>query len=143
MVVIFKRYLTVLTVLLISYVINRQNVRLFRQITAGITTAYMLFLLGFLVMTPGINYYTWRYFLETYWMRSVSCLFVWGLCYQSWLSMQGEILNYFRMPHFYFNLFQRFQNYSSVNRYAGLLLGVVWCIYVLYFFLGISIILNM
>lgn len=72
---------------------------LFQQMTAGVMAAYLLFVVGFLVMSPSINYYSWRYFLQAPLMASFSTLFALSLCWQSWISISSVIQSYWRVSN--------------------------------------------
>jgi succinate dehydrogenase / fumarate reductase membrane anchor subunit len=58
-----------------------------QRVSAVVLAAYFLFLIGFLVLHPGIAYVEWRGLFEHNWMRIFSLLALVALSVHAWVGM--------------------------------------------------------
>lgn len=60
---------------------------LVQRVSAVVLLAYVLFLVGFIVMADGLSYPEWRALFQALWMRVFSLVALLALCAHAWIGM--------------------------------------------------------
>jgi succinate dehydrogenase / fumarate reductase membrane anchor subunit len=60
---------------------------LVQRVSAVVLLAYVLFLVGYVVMADGIHYLEWRGLFAQMWMRVFSLVALLALCAHAWIGM--------------------------------------------------------
>ncbi len=58
-----------------------------QRVTAVVLAAYFIFLLGYLLLNPGLDYTQWSALFSTSWMRIFSLLALVALAIHAWVGM--------------------------------------------------------
>ncbi len=69
---------------------------LVQRITSLILAAYIIFLLGFFVCHPYLEYYSWENLFTDPWMRVFSILFLLSLVWHAWIGMWTVATDYLK-----------------------------------------------
>jgi succinate dehydrogenase hydrophobic membrane anchor protein len=96
---------------------------LLESATALIIVSYIYFMsYAFMKLDVGINYQTWQSFLQGRWMAYTSLLFLFSVCWQSWIGMEELTWRYF-----------------SANLARNIVLTLVGAALIFYFAWGVAI----
>ncbi len=68
---------------------------LVQRVSAVVLLAYVLFLVGFVVMADGLTYLEWRGLFAQLWMRVFSLVALLSLCAHAWIGMWTIGTDYF------------------------------------------------
>ncbi len=71
-----------------------------QRISAVVLAIYTLFILGYLVTHPGMDYTLWRSLFETTWMRIFTMLALLATCAHAWVGMWTIGTDYIREHYF-------------------------------------------
>ncbi len=69
---------------------------LIQRVSSIVIAAYFLFLLFYIVFTPGIDFYDWQAIFQLTWMRIFSTIFLLMLALHAWLGVWTVITDYLR-----------------------------------------------
>src|SRR5689334_6981671 len=67
---------------------------LVQRVTSVILTVYLVFLLGFMVLNPGLDYFTWQGLFISEWMRVFSLLALLSLTLHAYVGLWTIITDY-------------------------------------------------
>lgn len=60
---------------------------LIQRATAGVLLAYVVFMFGYLMCSPGIEYAEWKAFFEQTYVRTFSLLALLSICLHAWVGL--------------------------------------------------------
>lgn len=60
---------------------------LIQRITAVVLAVYLVTLLGYLILTPDLDYQQWQELFSATWMRIASLMALMALCAHAWIGM--------------------------------------------------------
>jgi succinate dehydrogenase / fumarate reductase membrane anchor subunit len=69
---------------------------LVQRVSAVILAAYTVFLLGFIIFHPGLDFYTWQLLFANNWMRIFSLLALLSLVGHAWVGMWTIVTDYIK-----------------------------------------------
>lgn len=75
---------------------NGVHDHLIQRITAVIVAAYSLFIFGFVVATPDLQYAAWHGLFAQTWMKVFSVAALVSLCAHAWVGMWTISTDYFK-----------------------------------------------
>ncbi len=65
-----------------------------QRVSAVILAAYTLFLAGFIITTPDVDYATWQNLFSQLWMRIFSVLALLSIAAHGWIGLWGVVTDY-------------------------------------------------
>ena len=97
---------------------------LFQRITAVVMAAYALFMAGYVVLHPNLDYNVWTGLFSSQVMRSFSLLFLLAVYAHAWVGVRDVVMDYVRSAG------MRLAIYVVVI--LALLLYVIWSVIILW-----------
>lgn len=97
---------------------------LFQRITAAMVAAYVLFLAGYALLHPNLDYDTWTGLFSSQVMRAFSLLFLLAVYFHAWVGVRDVVMDYVKPARV------RLAIYVVVV--LALLLYVVWSVIILW-----------
>lgn len=67
---------------------------LIQRISAAVMAVYCLFLSGYLLMRPSLDYEAWRGLFSSLAVRTVTLLFLMCLFYHAWIGIRDIVMDY-------------------------------------------------
>lgn len=79
---------------------NNRGVRdwLIQRVSAVIIAAYFIFLLLYIIGTPGLDFYDWQALFQLTWVRIFSLIFLLMLILHAWVGVWTVITDYLKNP---------------------------------------------
>ena len=68
-----------------------------QRITAVIMAIFVVFVVGYLLLQPGVNYDVWTRFFSNNVTRSFSLLFLFSLFYHAWIGVRDIVMDYINL----------------------------------------------
>lgn len=65
-----------------------------QRVTAAVMVVYTLFMAGFLLTHPGLDFTTWHGLFQSQWVRLASLLFLFSLYLHAWIGMRDIFMDY-------------------------------------------------
>jgi succinate dehydrogenase / fumarate reductase membrane anchor subunit len=77
---------------------NNRGIRdwFIQRISAVVIAAYFLFLLVYIVTTPGMDFYDWQAIFQLTWVRIFSTIFLLMLILHAWIGVWTVITDYLK-----------------------------------------------
>lgn len=97
---------------------------LFQRITAVVAAAYTLFMAGYVVLHPNLDYNMWTGLFSSQVMRSFSLLFLLAVYVHAWVGVRDVVMDYVKPAG------MRLAIYVVVI--LALLLYVIWSVIILW-----------
>lgn len=69
---------------------------LVQRLTSVVLAAYLLFLLGFFLMHPAVDFFAWQSLFSSNWMRVFSVLAMLSLALHAWVGIWTVITDYLK-----------------------------------------------
>jgi succinate dehydrogenase / fumarate reductase, membrane anchor subunit len=69
-----------------------------QRVSSIILALYVLFLLGFILFNPSLDYFTWQQLFANGWMRIFSLLTLLSLMAHAWVGMWTIVTDYIKPP---------------------------------------------
>ncbi len=95
-----------------------------QRVSSIVIAAYFLFLLFYIVTTPGLDFYDWQAIFQLTWMRIFSTIFLLMLSLHAWLGVWTVITDYLKNPTIRF--------WSQIIVIFALLSCFIWGIQILW-----------
>jgi len=65
-----------------------------QRVTAAVMALYTLFMAGYLVIHPALDYASWHGLFESQFVRLASLLFMFSLFWHAWIGMRDIFMDY-------------------------------------------------